>query len=63
MKLTRRETEIIQRLARGYNTQQISEELFLSQHTVDTHRKNIFRKLEINSTADLVRFAHENKLI
>ncbi len=60
MKLTRRELEIIEKLARGESSQEIAEQLFLSPHTVETHRKNIFRKLEINNIADLVRFAHEN---
>lgn len=63
MKLTRRELEIIKLLAMGKTSQQASVELSLSSHTVDTHRKNIFRKLEINNIADLVRFAHDNKII
>ena len=63
MKLTRRELEIIKLLALGLTSQQAAVELSLSSHTVDTHRKNIFRKLEINSIADLVRFAHDNKII
>lgn len=63
MKLTRRELEIIKLLAMGMTSQQTAVELSLSSHTVDTHRKNIFRKLEINSIADLVRFAHDNKII
>lgn len=63
MKLTRRELEIIKLLAMGKTSQQASAELSLSSHTVDTHRKNIFRKLEINNIADLVRFAHDNKII
>lgn len=63
MKLTRRELEIIRLLALGMTSQQAAVELSLSSHTVDTHRKNIFRKLEINSIADLVRFAHDNKII
>jgi DNA-binding NarL/FixJ family response regulator len=63
MKLTRRELEIIKLLAMGMTSLQAAGELSLSTHTVDTHRKNIFRKLEINSIADLVRFAHDNKII
>lgn len=63
MKLTRRELEIIKLLAMGKTSHQASVELSLSSHTVDTHRKNIFRKLEINNIADLVRFAHDNKII
>lgn len=63
MKLTRREVEIIRLLAMGNTSHQTSVELSISSHTVDTHRKNIFRKLEINNIADLVRFAHDNKII
>lgn len=63
MKLTKREIEIIRLLASGKSSPQVSTELSISAYTVDTHRKNIFRKLEINNIADLVRFAHDNKII
>jgi DNA-binding NarL/FixJ family response regulator len=63
MKLTRREIEIIRLLAMGNTSQQASVALIISPHTVDTHRKNIFRKLKINNIADLVRFAHDTKII
>jgi DNA-binding NarL/FixJ family response regulator len=63
MKLTRRESEIVVSLARGGTSQEIADQLFISLHTVETHRKNIFRKLEVNNIADLVRFAHENHLV
>lgn len=63
MKLTRREIEIIRLLAMGNTSQQASVVLSISPHTVDTHRKNIFRKLKINNIADLVRFAHDTKII
>jgi DNA-binding NarL/FixJ family response regulator len=63
MKLTTREVEIIRLLALGNTSQQASAVLSISPHTVDTHRKNIFRKLEVNNIADLVRFAHESKIL
>ncbi len=63
MKLTRREMEIIRVLSMGKTSDQASIELFISPHTVDTHRKNIFRKLEINNISALVKFAHDNKII
>jgi DNA-binding CsgD family transcriptional regulator len=63
MKLTQREIEIIRLLALGNTSHQVSKVLTISPHTVDTHRKNIFRKLEINSIADLVRFAHESSIL
>ena len=63
MKLTKRETEIIRLVAKGKTPEEISTELFLSLHTVRTHKKNILKKLDLPSTADLVRFAYENKLV
>jgi DNA-binding NarL/FixJ family response regulator len=63
MKLTERETEIIRLLAIGKSSAEIADQLFLSAHTVNTHRKNIFRKLGINSTVELVHFAHDNNLL
>lgn len=63
MKLTRRELELIPLFAKGKSSQQIATELFLSVHTIDTHRKNILKKLRINSLVELVNFSHENKLL
>ncbi|MCU0418358.1 MAG: response regulator transcription factor [Cyclobacteriaceae bacterium] len=63
MKLTKREMDVIPLLAHGKTTHEIAEALFLSPLTVDTHRKNIFRKLNIGNVVDLVNFAHENKLV
>ena len=63
MQLTKRETEIICLVAKGKQNEEIAELLFLSFHTVKTHRKNILKKLNITGTADLVRFAFENHLL
>lgn len=63
LKLTRREIEIIQSIARGLSSAQIATQLSVSAHTIETHRKNIFRKLNISNVAELVHFAHENFLI
>lgn len=63
MKLTKRELELIPLFARGISSNQIAEQLSISTLTIDTHRKNIFRKLEINTSIELVNFAHENKLL
>lgn len=63
MRLTEREIEIIKLIAQGKPAKQIAEELFLSLHTVDTHRKNILTKLNLKNIADLVRFAFENHLL
>jgi DNA-binding NarL/FixJ family response regulator len=61
--LTRREKEILELIAEGYTNPQIAEKIFLSQFTVDTHRKNILAKLNVKNTASLIRFAVEQKLI
>ncbi len=61
--LTKREKEIITHLANGKSTAQISEELYLSHHTISTHRKNINNKLGINSFSELLRFASAFELI
>ncbi len=63
MKLTKREIEIICLFAKGQSPEQISEQLFLSLHTVRTHKKNIMKKLGLNQGSDLVRFAFENHMI
>lgn len=61
--LTDREIEIIRLIEKEYNNKQIAEALFISERTVETHRKNIFRKTNTNSVIGLVKFAYEHKLI
>ncbi len=61
--LTVREVEIIRLIEKEYNNKQIAEELFISERTVETHRKNIFRKTNTNSVIGLVKYAYEHKLI
>ncbi len=61
--LTDRETEIIRLIEKEYNNKQIAEELFISERTVETHRKNIFRKTNTGSVIGLVKYAYEHKLI
>lgn len=61
--LTGREIEIIKLIEKEYNNKQIAEELFISERTVETHRKNIFRKTNTNSVIGLVKYAYEHKLI
>ncbi|WP_164108893.1 MULTISPECIES: LuxR C-terminal-related transcriptional regulator [Sphingobacterium] len=55
--LTTREKEIVTLLANGKSSNEIADQLFISSHTVSTHRKNIIRKIECKSFADLLRFA------
>lgn len=60
--LTRRELEILSLIAHAKSNAEIADGLFISPQTVGAHRKNIMRKLNISSTAGLVRFAIENQL-
>ncbi|HMO34308.1 MAG TPA: response regulator transcription factor [Lacibacter sp.] len=62
-KLTNREIEIVRLIEKEYNNKQIAEQLFLSERTVETHRKNIFRKTKTNSLIGLIKYAYERKLI
>ncbi|GHA78080.1 response regulator transcription factor [Pontibacter akesuensis] len=52
--LSARETEIIQLIAEGKSTMEIADTLFLSHHTINSHRKNILRKLQIKSPAEMI---------
>ena len=55
--LTQTETEIVRAIAQGKTTKEIAAERYLSVHTVTTHRKNIFRKLGINTAHEATRYA------
>lgn len=55
--LTATEMEVVKAIALGKTTKEIAVERSLSVHTVNTHRKNIFRKLDINTAHELVRYA------
>jgi DNA-binding NarL/FixJ family response regulator len=61
--LTNRERGIVQLIAEGHSNKQIAKLLRISAKTVETHRLNIMRKLNISSSARLVRYAIRNKLI
>lgn len=61
--LTSREIEIIQLIEKEMSNKQIAETLFLSERTIETHRKNIFRKTNTSSVIGLVKYAYEHKLI
>jgi two-component system, NarL family, invasion response regulator UvrY len=61
--LTARETEILKLLATGYSTKRLADELYLSPHTIHTHRKSIIRKLKIKSPTEYVIRAMELGLI
>jgi DNA-binding NarL/FixJ family response regulator len=61
--LTAREIEIIKLIEKEFNNKQIAETLFLSERTVETHRKNVFRKTKTSGVIGLIKFAYEHKLI
>ena len=61
--LSQREKEIIRCVVKGLSNKEIAEELFISIHTVITHRRNIARKLEIHSPTLLTVYAIVNKLV
>lgn len=55
--LTETETEIVKAIAQGKTTKEIAEERFSSIHTITTHRKNIFRKLGVNTAHEVIKYA------
>jgi len=55
--ITTREKEIIQLISEEYSTANIAEKLFLSKHTIETHKKNIFLKLQVHNAAGLIKKA------
>lgn len=61
--LTRREVEIIKMIGKELTSKEIGDQLFISELTVSTHRKNIMRKLEVKNMAGVVNFARQHGLI
>lgn len=61
--LTKREKEILCLICNGKNTKEISEELFISLHTAETHRRNLLCKLDVKNTAEMVKVAVISKLV
>ncbi|MEL7268724.1 MAG: response regulator transcription factor [Bacteroidota bacterium] len=59
--LSSREREILQLIAKGRTSHQIADELFIGKSTVDTHRKNMIRKLGLSGAGELLRYAVEKK--
>ena len=56
--LTKQEREILKLIVSGHKRQDIADQLFISVHTYDTHRKNIRKKLETKSLSELIRYAN-----
>lgn len=62
-RLTKREKEILELLIKGKSTMEISETLFLSFLTVQTHRRNLLNKFQVKNVIELINFAKENGLL
>jgi two-component system, NarL family, nitrate/nitrite response regulator NarL len=63
VRLTDRELEVLRLIEKEYSNKKIAEKLFISERTVETHRKNIFRKTRTGSVIGLIKYAYEHKLI
>jgi len=62
-KLSKREKQIVRLVAEGYSSKVIADQLFISFHTVNTHRKNIICKTHSKNTSGLVQYAISNRVI
>lgn len=61
--ITDREREVIVLITKEYSNAQIASELFISERTVETHRKNIYRKTNTNNIVGLIKFAYEHNIL
>lgn len=61
--LSNKETEVLGLIARGLTTKEIATKLFVSSRTIETHRANILKKLEVKNTAELIKKAAKMNLI
>jgi len=61
--LTKREVEILGLIGEALSNKEIAEQLFISDQTVSVHKKNLMRKLGVNSTASLVKIAFQSRLV
>lgn len=63
LNVSSRESEIIKLTAKGWNAKTIADHLFLSTHTIYTHKKNIMKKLKLKSTSEIIVYAIQNNLV
>lgn len=61
--LTERELDVLRLIAMEFSNKEIADRLFISERTVETHRKNIFRKTKTSSLVGLIKFAYEHKMV
>ncbi len=62
-KLTKREREVLQHIARGYTYREVGEQLFISTKTVENHMSAVLRKLQLSNRRELTRWAQDRDLI
>lgn len=60
--LSPRESEVLMHFISGFNAEEVAKRMFLSLHTVQTHKKKIYKKLQISNASQLVKFALDNKI-
>jgi len=61
--ITNREKEILKLIAKGWTSKKIAKVINISVYTVQTHRKNLFKKLDVTSISELLKYAYEKKII
>ncbi len=61
--ISEREVEIVHLLSMGYNSKEIGEMLFISEHTVNTHRRNMVRKLDLKNSYQLIVWAFKERIL
>jgi DNA-binding CsgD family transcriptional regulator len=61
--MTRQEKNVFDLLVKGYSSREIAKELFISFHTVETHRKNLRTKFGVHSTTEMVAKVYETAVI
>ncbi len=61
--LTERETEVLKLISNGNTNREMANDLFISSRTVETHRRNIIKKLNLRNTAELIKYAIDNSLV
>ncbi len=62
-RLTTREREVVRLIAEGKSSKDVGDVLEMSVKTVETHRANVMRKLQVHSVSELVRYAIRNSII
>jgi len=61
--LSEREKQVLKLIVKEFTNKQIADALFLSERTVETYRKNLFRKANTNNIVGLIKYAYSNKLV